>query len=230
MAPRHVRVLHALQDAYRPFERNRPIQDRPLPPILDQSPRDRVRRAILRRPQREALVQNLRLLLRRKLRPHQLFGKVRRRRNQHQSLHALRPRHRRQQRHPAAHAGADQHQRALRLRINGRQRVGAPGADRAVLEGAARLPVSGIIEQQRAVPGLPRPGLHRPRLAAAHVGLEAAQPHERHPACRCSGAAERDPASLGGSERFRCHVGCLPPSLSPVKRVGRAAYWASYQN
>ena len=118
------------------------------------------------------------------------------------------------------------------VRLTGPQDEVAAVKDKfiAVLKSAFRQSMSGIVEQKRAMPRPLCPGRDGQGLAAVHVRLETGQPDEGHAAIRRAGAAESEAASLGGGERFRCHGCCLPSSLSPVKRVGRAAYWSSYQN
>ena len=66
----------------------------------------------------------------------------------------------------AAHAGADQHLRALGQLIEDGARLLQPAAHRAVLEPALGLAVARIVEAQAADTLLPRPLRHRAGLDA----------------------------------------------------------------
>jgi hypothetical protein len=85
MLPRHVGILRALQDMHRAADLDGAAEQQMAAALFDQRARDRIRLAIGRRPQPHTLGFDLLTNLRRKTFPHQRFGKVRRRRDQHQS-------------------------------------------------------------------------------------------------------------------------------------------------
>ena len=150
--PRHVRILHALQDVHRAAGLDQPAEQQMLAAVLDQPLGDRIGRfGIFRRPHPGALVLDLALDSVRELLPHQLFGEVHRRRDQHHAGDRAPPIAacavaRQQQRQPAAHRRADHHLRALgELRVD-RDALLQPAADGAVIEVAARFAVAGIVE------------------------------------------------------------------------------------
>ena len=103
MAPRYVLVLPAVQDAHRTVKGNRRVQKAPGPPIFNQGFGDRIGLAIGVGAQPLAFGLDLLADMKGQLLPDQAFGEVRRGRDQHQRFHPVWPRHRRQQRHPAAH-------------------------------------------------------------------------------------------------------------------------------
>ena len=91
--PRHVRVLHALQDADRAAGLDHAVEQQVTAPLLDQAAGDRVRLlAVLGRPLPGALRLDLPLDLRREALPHQGFGEIDRGRDQDQGGDPGRPR------------------------------------------------------------------------------------------------------------------------------------------
>ena len=155
------------------------------PSVLDQLACDRIRLAVLRRTQPDAVVHdrapdglwtNL---------PHQVLGHVPGRGDQHQRLDARRLRRlldhqapQRQQRQIAAHARPDNDQRPVRHTLEHPLRLREPPPDRAVLERAARLPMAGIIEADQTLAASGCPVGERLRLGRDHLRLEAAQPEQ----------------------------------------------------
>src|SRR5712672_3187481 len=107
--PRYVRVLRTLQDANRAPHTDGAAEQQLIATLLDQCACERIRLAILRWPQPHALALDLPADLGRKPVPHQRFGKIRRRRDQHQAgqrcaaYPAPRDLARQQERHPATH-------------------------------------------------------------------------------------------------------------------------------
>ena len=115
-----------------------------------------------------------------KLLPHQL-GHVPGRRDEDEAGDARclpgRLRHQRaqqQERHVAAHAGPDEHLRAVCQAGAGGARLLQPAADRAVLEPAIGLAMPGVVEPEACTPLRRRPFRHRGRLGAGHLRFEAA--------------------------------------------------------
>ena len=165
--PRHVGVLRALQDANRATHIDGAAEQQMVAAFLDQRARDRIGRAIGRRPQPHALGLDLLPDLRRKALPHQLFGEIRRRRDQYQAgqrcIAAAAPGDlaRQQQRHPAAHRRADHDLRARAEPLEHRDAFFQPAPDRAVDEGAAGFAVAGIIEPDAGAVVLGGPGIQR---------------------------------------------------------------------
>ena len=84
MPPWHIRVLRALQDANRAAHVDRAAEQQMVATLFDQLPRDRIRLAIFGRPQPHTFGLDLLPGCRGKTLPHQLFGEIRRRRDQHQ--------------------------------------------------------------------------------------------------------------------------------------------------
>ena len=184
MLPRHIRVGHALQDAHRAAGLDHAAEEKMIAAFLDQLPGDEIRlRRILRRPRPNSVLLELAPDLGRKSIPHQLFGEIDRRRDEHQAGDARRacfaalpqgPHH--EQRDPAAHRRADQNLRTLAASVEYREAIGEPAADRAVSEGALRFAMAGIVEPQAGAALAARPIGERGRLGAGHVGLVAAKP------------------------------------------------------
>src|SRR5207248_193973 len=81
----------------------------------------------------------------------------------------------RHQHDPAAHARADQDLRPLGQRIDDRDRVLAPAADRAPGEIAARSAMPEIVEAHIAVPPPATVILQKQCFCAGHVGAKAAE-------------------------------------------------------
>ena len=202
-----------------------------LAPLLDQAAGDRIGRfRILRRPLPGAFGLDLPLHLGREFLPHQLFGEIDRRRDQHQAGDRARAAARRfelarqQQRQPAAHRRADQHLRALGEALEHRGAVLQPAADGAVGEVAAGFAVAGIIEPDAGAAVFAGPVVERHRLGALHVGLEAAEPEQpgrgRRPApAPRSGARPGRFPPRSTSGRFRS---CPCFAASSVESRGRS--------
>jgi len=78
---------------------------------------------------------------------------------------------------PAAHARADQDLSTLGQRIENRDRVLCPAADRPHGKIAARCPLSEIIKAHKSVPAAPAIFVEKRSLGSGHVGAEAAEKH-----------------------------------------------------
>jgi len=205
MVPRHVRVLHALQDADRAAGLDHAAEEEMVASLLDERPRDQVRLVrVVRRPRPHARLLKLAPHLGRKALPHQHLGEIDRRRDQHQArhgggrlarCHAAPELPRQQQRDPAAHGRTDHDLRTPAERFEHRDALFKPAADGAVREGAAGLAVTGIIEPDAFAAVLRRPPRQGFRLGSLHVGLETAEP--KH-AGRCAVRPPHgDPSRLG---------------------------------
>ena len=119
VAPRHVGVAHALQDADREIERKRALADQVLAPLLDQSLGDGIRVAIERGLVDDAIARERGFRRFGHLVPHQPLGHVPGGRDQNEARELCqRPLARElageQKRDPSAHRRAD-HNRARRL-------------------------------------------------------------------------------------------------------------------
>ena len=84
MLPWHIRILRALQNANRAPHVDGAAEQQMVAALLNQGVGDRIRLAVLRRSQPNALGLDLLADFGRKSVPHQLFGKIRRRCYQHQ--------------------------------------------------------------------------------------------------------------------------------------------------
>ncbi len=185
MAPGDVGVFAALQDANRGIDGDRRAEDRPARAILDQAPGDRNAGRLIGRGQDPgALGLDLALLIGCETWPDQLFGEVRRRRDQHQALDPLRPGQGDQAGDPAAHGGADQHHRPLGQVIEHRQGVLAPTGDGPLAKVAARGAMTEIVEAEIVLTGRSSPPRQMLGLGPAHVRGETAQPQHRGAAAR----------------------------------------------
>jgi hypothetical protein len=111
----------------------------------------------------------------RKSLPHQLFGKIRRRRDQHEACERGAGRRassklaRQQQRHPSAHGRAYHHLRPETKLLEHRDALFQPASDGTAGEIAAGFAVAGIVEADAATTMLGRPRIQRHRLGAPHV-------------------------------------------------------------
>ena len=79
------------------------------------------------------------------------MGEVGCRRDADEPAHPLRPGQRDKQHDPAAHAGADQDQRARQRLVEHGERIVAPVADAAILEPAIRCAMAAIVEAQEGL-------------------------------------------------------------------------------
>jgi hypothetical protein len=98
-------------------------------------------------------------------------------------------------------------------------RILEPTRDGAVLEAAAGLAMARVVESHEAPALRGRPGVERLGLGGAHVGAEAAEPHDR----RSAAVADEhgDPARVGGGadiEELR-HWLTVPKSLARDPRA-----------
>uniref|UniRef100_A0A0N4ZLJ3 Transcriptional regulator n=1 Tax=Parastrongyloides trichosuri TaxID=131310 RepID=A0A0N4ZLJ3_PARTI len=136
MAPWHDVVGAALQHVHRGGDVDAPVQQQPVAGLLEHPPGQDVGAEAFFCDDRLAVAQDGLAFVVGQPRPHQLFGEVLRRIDQHHPLDPLRPRQRRQQRHPAAHGRADRDHRPLKTVDQG-DGVLAPAADGGLLPVAA---------------------------------------------------------------------------------------------
>ena len=191
--PRHVGIALAVQQAHRTGQRELLVEQRWLRPssISFQVKTDGSGEYCDGRSSRPSRSQRGAILGRQALQQHAL-GEVGRGGDQHQAGQALGPRARHQQRQPAAHARAHQHQLA------GGERVDRPPANCRASGRSCRPrsgPTTGRGRDSRSADrrgrSSSRPGFERHRLGAGHVGAEAAQERHRRRAARRSSHRRR---------------------------------------
>ena len=124
---------------------------------------------------------------RRELGQDQVVGEVRCRSDPYQPGHPLGPLTRNQKHDPPAHAGTDQHQRAVGGGVDDGQRIVAPVSDASVLEVTRGRTMAAIVEAEKCLAAPCAVLFQAEGLGARHVGTEASQ--EQH--CR-SAAGGRD--------------------------------------
>ena len=129
-----------------------------LTPLLDQTSRDGVGLAVLRRLPIDARLLEVAPRGRVELLPHELFRHVPRGRDEHEPGDAgclrgslAQEPAQEQQRDPPAHAGADDDLGPVRRAPKHCLGLGEPLADGAVLEATARYAVPGVVEARAAV-------------------------------------------------------------------------------
>src|SRR5712692_5324157 len=228
--PGHVGILHALEDPHGTAGLDHAVEQQVSASLLDEPAGDRIGLlGILRRSRPNAGLLDLALDLRRKPFPHQLFGEVDRRRDQHEAHHArvwlraARQLARQQQRQPPSHRRADHNLRPAAKGIEHGERFLEPAADRAVGEIAAGFAVAGIVEARDRPAVVPRPQIERLGLGALHVRFEAAHPEQA--GCRALAPPDGNPAGRNtGSniQEFRAkivHLGNLVLREEPVART-----------
>ena len=110
--------------------------------------------------------------------PHELVCEVRRGGEQDEGFDALGSGEGREQRHPAAHGGADEDEWALRQLIDDGEGVGAPAADCSIGERSTAFAVAEIVETGEAAASGGDSVMEDRRLLAQHVGVEAAEPDD----------------------------------------------------
>ena len=147
--------------------------------VLQQAASDRQRVAVVGGREEHSVALERGPVLGRQAGLDQVPGEVRSGRQAHEPAHPLRPRQRHEQHDPAAHAGADQDHWTDSDLVQHCKSVGAPVADAATLEPAARRTMSAVVEAQEALAPLCAVPLQVERLGTRHVGAEAGQEHHR---------------------------------------------------
>jgi hypothetical protein len=206
--PWHIFIAHALQDANRAAGFDHAAHQEMIASLLDQRACDWIPAGIIDgRPQPRAGLHDLAPHVGRHLLPHQLFGEIDRRRDQHQARErrpAMIARSRQvageQKREPASHGRANRNLRPLAAGAEDRDALLQPAADAAVGERPAGFAVTGIVEADHGAPVARGPSIKRLRLRALHVGLETAQPEQTRRSSRADPDRDR-PGRRAGSHR-----------------------------
>ena len=187
MLPRHVFILHALQDMNGTMGPDRRIEHEVPAPLLDKVERDPIRLVGIGRGYQAAAfgLQGC-ARLRRQFGEDQAFRHIDGRGDQHEPGQTLRlaglsEGARAEQCEPSAHRGTDQDLRTVALRADDGERLFEPCADRSVRKISFRFPVAGIIETQIGAPFVRRISVKEARLGGAHIRHEPAEPDEARP-------------------------------------------------
>ena len=216
--PRHVWVLHPLQDADRAAGLDHGAKKKVVAAVLDQAAGNEVGLAgVCGRAGVGALLHDRALHFGGKTFPHQLLGEIHGRGDQDEPGHPGRCRCRalhqfahEQQRQPAAHGGADHYLRTTAEGVEHRQAFLQPAADGALGEDAAGFPMSGIIEAGHGAALFCRPSEQGLRLGSPHVGLEAAEPKQ---------------AGRGAGPRAHCDRAGVGPRSNVQEFQGTIGHW-----
>ena len=184
-----------------------------LAPVLDQSARDQIRLLrIFRWPRPGSRLLDLLFDLGREALPHQRFGEIRRRRDQHHAretgrrrVPALARRLSSRASRSAIHPPIDEPITICGPRQNCLNTATLSSSQRPIVPSAkvaAGFPVPGIVEAHAGAALLRRPRVERLRLGAFHVGLESAEPEQAGAVAR-RGCAPRYRALAAPSPIFR---------------------------
>jgi hypothetical protein len=148
--PRHRFVGEPVQQPHRQVDRDRLAQQQVPPAILNEGSRIEVpRRVEVRGENNRAALDDFLALRRAEPRPQQFLSEIGRPGDADQPGHAPRPRQRREQHDPAAHARSDEDLRTGRQRIDDCDCVLLPASDRALGEVAARRAMPEIVETHK---------------------------------------------------------------------------------
>ena len=163
-------IRAALQNARREWEGHRAAQDQARAAILDQAAGDNIGLNIFVRDFDAAFGHDGFAFFVSEPRPIAVFGKVGRTCDCDQTRNLIRAFAGQEQRHPAAHGGADQDDLTVD-QVDRGAGVFEPITDAAVLEVTIADAMARIVEPQEPLPRCLGPFLKSERLGAFHVGL-----------------------------------------------------------
>ena len=166
------------------------------------------------------------LHLGRKILPHQHFGEIDRRRDQHHArelgLRAPVPElTREQQREPAAHRGADQNLRPVAKSFEDGEAFLEPASDRAVGEPALGLAVPRIVETNAGAAGACSPRRPAPRALVPFMS-DLNPPSQTMPGALPGLARTAIARSSGGAPTSRNSISGSDMATTSPSRTGRA--------
>ena len=128
----------------------------------------------------------------------------------------------------AAHARANENLRARSQSQEDSFRFLQPAADLAVLQLAARLAMSGVVEARAADAQLSRPLGKSRRLGARHLRLEARQPHDSRTSVALDRVDEAGDAALGHAAADGQELRCGGRHSKNQQGLPGAIRWQSY--
>jgi hypothetical protein len=168
--------LHAVQQPYRAFERDRLAHDEMALAVLEQPEPIVVTGWVVfgRQGDRAALAQFL-LLRQAEPRPYEILGEIGRRGDTDESANTFGSGKCHEHHDPPAHARSHEDLRAFGQRIENRNRVLCPAADGAQGDIAARSAVAEVVEAHESPASATAIILKKQRLGAGHVGTEPAE-------------------------------------------------------